>query len=348
MYFFPSQQSMNSMQFQPWATPFGGFSPSGPSFGVPPFGYSPSICPPGLSGGGPLSGMSSYWSQIMQAQQSLFQGWQQFCGCQGQSQAPQWGNCQPPQQQSPQVVHVHHHYHYHGAQPQSPQPAPTPTPAPTPRPTTPRPTTPTRPSTPPTSVTVGGRPPTSVRPSLPRPPVSTTPALPTLPATPTLPPSFGAIPRPGGGVFGTSPTRPNQPPTMSNGQSIEDIFNNPFAGTGMEYLKDALDTISAVRRIYGVTPNATVGQKGDLRVIAGDRYDGVKPRDIRIDDANNYDYQKGENSYQENRQEFRFKDGTIGREYDITVTWADDTTTRKRVQLKEAGQIVYIRSAEGY
>jgi hypothetical protein len=83
-------------------------------------------------------------------------------------------------------------------------------------------------------------------------------------------------------------------------------------------------------------------------VIAGDRADGVKPREVRIDDANSYDYQKGENSYQENRQETRFKDGTIGREYDITVTWEDATQTRKRVQLREAGQIVYISTAEGY
>lgn len=135
---------------------------------------------------------------------------------------------------------------------------------------------------------------------------------------------------------------------MSNGQSIEDIFKNPYAGTNNEYLKDVIDTISAVRRVYGVTPSKNVGTKGDLRVIAGDRADGVKPREIRIDDANNYDYQKGENSYQENRQETRFKDGTVGREYDITVTWEDSTTTRKRVQLKEAGQIVYIRTAEGY
>lgn len=124
------------------------------------------------------------------------------------------------------------------------------------------------------------------------------------------------------------------------------MFANPFQG--QEYLKEALDKISAVRATYGVQPPRATGQKGDLRVIAGDRYDGVKPREVRIDDANSYDYQKGENSYQENRQEVRFKDGTIGREYDITVTWEDGSSTRKRVQLKEAGQIVYIRSAEGY
>lgn len=136
--------------------------------------------------------------------------------------------------------------------------------------------------------------------------------------------------------------------TMSNGQSIEDIFNNPFAGTDMGYLQEALDKIAAARRTYGVQPPKKEGQKGDLRVIAGDRSDGVKPKEVRIDDANNYDYQKAENSYQDNRQETRFKDGTIGREYDVTVTWEDGTTTRKRVKLKEAGQIVYIRSADGY
>ena len=124
------------------------------------------------------------------------------------------------------------------------------------------------------------------------------------------------------------------------------MFANPFQG--QEYLKDALDKITAVRSTYGVQPSRTVGQKGEFRVIAGDRYDGVKPREVRIDDANSYDYQKGENSYQDNRQELRFTNGTIGREYDVTVTWEDGTATRKRVQFREAGQIVYIRSAEGY
>jgi hypothetical protein len=135
---------------------------------------------------------------------------------------------------------------------------------------------------------------------------------------------------------------------LSNGQTIEQVFNDPFTGTDNAFLKDVLDQIGAARATYGAQPSRTQGQKGDLRVIAGDRSDGVKPREVRIDDANSYDWQKGENSYQENRQETRFKDGTIGREYDITVTWADDTLTRKRVQLREAGQIVYISTAEGY
>lgn len=83
-------------------------------------------------------------------------------------------------------------------------------------------------------------------------------------------------------------------------------------------------------------------------MIAGDRSDGVKPKEVRIDDANNYDYQKSENGYQDNRQEARFKDGTIGREYDVTVTWEDGSTTKKRVKLKQPGQIVYMNSSYSY
>lgn len=132
---------------------------------------------------------------------------------------------------------------------------------------------------------------------------------------------------------------------LSNGQSIEELFNNPYAGTDMGYLQEALDKIQAARRMYGVQPPSKMeGQKGDLRVIAGDRADGVKPKEVRIDDANNYDYQKSENGYQDSRYETRFKDGTVGREYDVTVTWADGGTTKKRVKLKEPGQIVYMNS----
>lgn len=135
---------------------------------------------------------------------------------------------------------------------------------------------------------------------------------------------------------------------LSNGQTIEEMFANPYAGTDMGYLQEALDKIAAARRIYGVQPSPKEGQKGDLRVIAGDRSDGVKPKEVRIDDANNYDYQKSENGYQDNRQEARFKDGTIGREYDVTVTWEDGSTTKKRVKLKQPGQIVYMNSSYSY
>lgn len=135
---------------------------------------------------------------------------------------------------------------------------------------------------------------------------------------------------------------------LANGQTIEQLFADPYAGTDMGYLKEALDKVAAARRMFGVQPNRQQGEKGDLRVIAGDRADGVKPRQVRIDDANNYDTQTSENSYQDLRQEARFRDGTVGREYDVTVTWEDGTTTRKRVRMKEPGQIVYIRSADGY
>lgn len=135
---------------------------------------------------------------------------------------------------------------------------------------------------------------------------------------------------------------------LSNGQSIEELFNNPYAGTDMGYLQEALEKIQAARRMYGVQPPKKEGQKGDLRVIAGDRADGVKPKEVRIDDANNYDYQKSENGYQDNRYETRFKDGTVGRSYDVTVTWEDGSTTKKRVKLKEPGQIVYMNSSYSF
>ncbi len=40
--------------------------------------------PPGFGVQGGFGVQSSFWSQLMQVQQNLFQGWQNFCGCQGQ------------------------------------------------------------------------------------------------------------------------------------------------------------------------------------------------------------------------------------------------------------------------
>lgn len=39
--------------------------------------------PPGFGVQGGFGVQSSFWSQLMQVQQNLFQGWQNFCGCQG-------------------------------------------------------------------------------------------------------------------------------------------------------------------------------------------------------------------------------------------------------------------------
>jgi hypothetical protein len=67
------------------------FGNCGPSV-LPQMPTLPPVCVPR---GGNYLAESNFWSQCMQAQQSLFQGWQQFCGCQPQ---PHWGNCQPQPQ----------------------------------------------------------------------------------------------------------------------------------------------------------------------------------------------------------------------------------------------------------
>jgi hypothetical protein len=138
---------------------------------------------------------------------------------------------------------------------------------------------------------------------------------------------------------------------MSDGRSIEDVFNNPY-GADQAYLAEALEKIRAARALYGAKPTgATPGkevQKGDLRVIAGDRPDGVKPKEVRIDDVDNYDWKKEENRYQDNRFETSFSDRQIGREYDVVVTWEDGSTTNKRVTLERPGQIVYMKDSWSY
>lgn len=120
---FPFQQSFPSFPFQ--AMPFGNCAPPSP-ISLPP------VC---LPMGGNYFAESQFWASCMQAQQNLFTGWQQFCGCPPQQpappqQPPQFGGCRPRQPE----VHVHHHFHFHP--PQRPaQPAPQrPVPQPIPQP----------------------------------------------------------------------------------------------------------------------------------------------------------------------------------------------------------------------
>ena len=152
----------------------------------------------------------------------------------------------------------------------------------------------------------------------------------------------------GGNTYGYSSPIDTNDTRMSDGRTIEQMFADPYAGTDMGYLKEALDKVKEAQRIYGVKPQTKTGEKGDLRVIAGNRSDGVKPKEVRIDEHNGYDYERKENNYHDSRQETRFKDGKIGNEYDVTVTWEDGSTTTKRVTLKKPGQIVYMDTAYSY
>ena len=127
---YQSYQSYQSFPYQQQSQPmyFGNCQPFYPQI--------PQACPPM---GGNYLAESNYWSQLMQCQQNLFQGWQGFCGCQ-QQQPPQFG-CQPPQFgcQPPQVnINIHHHW-IDCPQPQQQQPQPQPQPQPRPPRPTPRP-----------------------------------------------------------------------------------------------------------------------------------------------------------------------------------------------------------------
>jgi hypothetical protein len=138
-----SYQSFDAYQFQFQFQPmsFGNCQPSYPSL--------PPVCGPQ---GWNYLGESQFWAQCMQAQQSLYQGWQQYCGCQ-----------QPPE------IHVHHHYH--DCRPPKQHHCPQPQPQPQQQPPRPRPPLP--------------RPPLTRTPPIVAPPRTQTRPLPPLPAPPT-------------------------------------------------------------------------------------------------------------------------------------------------------------------
>lgn len=134
---------------------------------------------------------------------------------------------------------------------------------------------------------------------------------------------------------------------LANGQTIEDVFANPYADDPeMAALMQDIAKLAQAGRLGGAR-SPKEAQKGELRVIAGNRSDGVKPKEVRIDEHNGYDTTREENNYHDNRTETR-KDGKIGTEYDVTVTWEDGTTTQKRVTLKQSNQIIYMDSAYSY
>lgn len=90
---FPFQQSFPSFPFQ--AMPFGNCAPPSP-ISLPP------VC---LPMGGNYFAESQFWASCMQAQQNLFTGWQQFCGCPPQQPAPPQRPAQPaPQRPVPQPI----------------------------------------------------------------------------------------------------------------------------------------------------------------------------------------------------------------------------------------------------
>jgi hypothetical protein len=152
----------------------------------------------------------SQWFQLMQAQQNLYQGWQQFCGCPqplpcGQQQVsdprqhvpcfPQFGGffpshscfprfgCFPSSGGGPAEIHIHHHFHSGPFPTRHCQPAPTPRPVP-------ESCRPSRPTSPVPVPAPAPRPPSQVPlvrmlpPSLPAPPRVFTRPLPSIPPAP--------------------------------------------------------------------------------------------------------------------------------------------------------------------
>lgn len=174
-FFYQAQAGFQAVPYSPVS--FGGFNPffQAPQVSAP-------FCPPSMGTGmgigtGGIAQANFFWQQLMQVQQNLFSGWQQFGGCPQSSgqqgcqpsfggQNPNAGGCKPhfggPQ---PQEINIHHHYHFHDAAPEPVAPTPKPTPAPKPEPQVP----------------------VTELPPLPAPPLTRTPPLPAPPRTQTSP-----------------------------------------------------------------------------------------------------------------------------------------------------------------
>lgn len=134
---------------------------------------------------------------------------------------------------------------------------------------------------------------------------------------------------------------------LANGQTIEELFANPYADDPeMAAIMENIAKLAKAGRLNNTKPQKEA-QKGELRVIAGDRADGVKPKEVRIDEHNGYEYTKNENHFRDNRTTTN-QEGKVGTEYDVTVTWEDGTTTTKRVTLKQGSQTVYMDDAYSY
>ncbi len=118
-----------------------------------------------------------------------------------------------------------------------------------------------------------------------------------------------------------------------------------------DFMFGALDQLAMVKemeRALGIQRpgGAAEAQRGDFRVIAGNRTDGVKARRVTIHEQGDWSSREHhDNTAGWGAHESLKQDATLGTTYQVTVEWEDGTSTVRNVNFHTPGQVVVIDSA---
>ncbi len=165
---------------------------------------------------------------------------------------------------------------------------------------------------------------------------------------PFLPPP-GSTPNP-------APFPGNTPPNFGGGSPFGPLPGIPLGGDPFfhqnldNYLNELFGQIAGVQALGGVFGSNTNptgnGTRGDLRVIAGNRWDGVAPQRVTIHEQGRFSTrQHTDNTGGWQSTEARFNNGEVGKTYTVNVQWVDGTSTQRAVTLNQPGQLIFIDSA---
>ncbi len=160
---------------------------------------------------------------------------------------------------------------------------------------------------------------------------------------------FGFAVQPGT-PFGANPGIGQPNPFTFNPTSLPGIplGSDPFFHQNLDnFFQNAIQQISGVNQIgaaLGVSTNPQGnGQRGDVRVLVGNRWDGVAPQRVTIHEQGRFSTrQHTDNIGGFRATEARFTNGEVGKTYTVAVQWADGTTTQRQVTMNQPGQLFII------
>lgn len=166
-------------------------------------------------------------------------------------------------------------------------------------------------------------------------------------------------------MLGTVPSMPTTfgQDTVSLGQGLEPLdiipgipspYSSGYLNDTSRFLTDmmALNAALEAARPPGThnpdkPKDSTTGADGNLTVVAGNRSDGVKPKEITIHEKGDWKTrQRSDQNYGGfSSQEGSFEGAEVGKTYQVTVSWEDGSTTVRNVTLDSPDQKVYVDGA---
>ncbi len=125
-------------------------------------------------------------------------------------------------------------------------------------------------------------------------------------------------------------------------------YEDDYLRSVQEFLEEALRINSELEQSRPPDqqdPGQTETTQGNLRVIAGNRYDGVLPERIVIHEKGDWSSRQFSENFGYQSFEGQYTDGEIGQTHQVTVEWADGSRTVRDVTLDSPEQVIFINSS---